>query len=133
MRRPRHRSSVEQAILIGKALLGLERSRTRLGEPVGACAVFEEDGHLHYFSAGNVEYGRAHVARAETLAILLGVGERVAKGRTIVLKAVCVAAQSKDFSPCGRCMDLVREFGSKDCQVIHYNPATRKERLLAGL
>ena len=114
------------------AMMGMERSRVSSVPARGACALFEDDdASLHFYVAGDIEY-RDRLVPAEMLAILEGIGQRTARGRTIVLKAVCIASEGK-VSPCLECMVLVEEFGAKDCQVIHYNPATRKDRLLARI
>jgi cytidine deaminase len=73
-----------------------------------------------FYNAGNVEMLWQNSSHAEKNAIMGAVARNHKK-----ILAVCIAAERKLFTPCGGCMDVIFEFGGKDCHVIHYNPSTK--------
>jgi cytidine deaminase len=77
---------------------------------VGAAVCFDSD----LIATGcNVEQiFRSHDIHAEVNAI----GNMVAQGGKI-LKAVLIAAERINFTPCGACMDWIIQFGGGECEV----------------
>jgi cytidine deaminase len=95
----------------------------RSGLPVGSCVIATEpdDDKLWYFGGANVETLWQNSVHSEKNAIMMA----LMHGRTRI-KGVVIAAPRKLFTPCGGCMDIITEFGGKECAVIHYNPATKE-------
>jgi cytidine deaminase len=80
---------------------------TRVG-----CAALADDGQI---SIGcNIEHRfRSHDIHAEVNAI----SSLVANGGT-VLRAILIAAEREQFTPCGSCLDWIFEIGGEECLVM---------------
>ena len=97
-----------------------DRSKLRVGAAV-------MDNCDNIYTGANLEVFWQKCYHAEECAILNAVGHDAKP-----LVAVCVAAERELFTPCGGCMDLIMEFGSKDCLVMHLNPKTRKTTIFTA-
>lgn len=99
-----------------------ERSRQNLAHPrrslfpVGAAVASPNE---MYYSGGNQEVRWQASYHAEEIAIITA----VMYGRKVAM--ICVAADRSLFTPCGRCLDLLKEFGTPDCIVAHYWPSEK--------
>jgi len=73
------------------------------------------------FVGANFEVRWQNSYHAEEVAILkmLLVGCRKIRG-------IVVSAERELFTPCGKCLDLLKEFGTSDCLVAHFRPSTDK-------
>jgi cytidine deaminase len=80
-------------------------------------AVLDDRGR--WYGAGTVEtlWQKSH--HAEENAIMCGIADGAKK-----FELVFVSAPRKLFTPCGSCCDLIMEFGTDDCFVLHDNPET---------
>ena len=85
---------------------------------VGAAVLAGSDDTL--FCGANFEVRWQGSYHAEELAIL----NALYAGRWEV-RAICVSAERELFTPCGRCMDLIKEFGGRHCIIAHYRPSTK--------
>lgn len=98
------------------AMSGARPRRSML--PVG-CALY--DTRKNIFTGANVEVLWQRSAHAEEVAVLYAMSHDAGK-----IRALCIAAERDLFTPCGHCMDLIREFAHEDAIVIHINPKTKK-------
>lgn len=91
------------------------RSNLRVG-----CAIIDTKDTI--YTGANIEVLWQRCFHAEETAIIGAMAHDAGD-----VRAVCIACDRKLFTPCGHCMDIIKEFSKKDGIVIHYNPRTRKE------
>lgn len=83
------------------------------------CAVM--DSKRNIFTGANLEVLWQESYHAEETAILTA---KTHDAGTI--EAICISAERKLFTPCGRCMDLIFKFASPNAVLLHQNPKTYK-------
>ena len=106
-------------LLIAQSLIGRSMARPRRSKLFVGAAIY--DTKNSYYVGGNFEMQWQHCEHAEKTAILNGLCHDCGN-----IRAICIAAERKLFTPCGDCMDKIIEFAEPDCFIMHYNPATKK-------
>jgi cytidine deaminase len=108
----------EETMLIDKLVDAALKARNnarprRSGFRVGA-AVIDTRGNV--YSGANVEVNWQHSYHAEENAIIAAAQQACSR-----LVGICVASDRDVFTPCGRCMDLIMEYGEKSCKIYCVN------------
>jgi cytidine deaminase len=96
---------------LAKAAWEVRRNAHLYGTTAVGAAVLTSSGLV--FMGCNVEHQfRSHDVHAEVNAITTMVAHGEKK-----LRAVMIAAERDQFTPCGACMDWIFQFGSESCEV----------------
>lgn len=106
-------------LLMAKACYAMGLARPRRSNLRVGAAIFDTKNTVYV--GANFEMNWQHSEHAEKTAILHGLCNDSGK-----VRAICIAAERKLFTPCGDCMDKIIEHATADCVIMHYNPLEKK-------
>lgn len=105
--------------LKARAVSAMAFARPRRSGLLVGCALYDTKHTI--FTGANVEVQWQRSYHAEEVAVVSAMTHDAGG-----IKAICISADRKLFTPCGHCLDLIMEFATRDCLVLHVNPRTKR-------